>query len=46
MESLIPCRVLFSDRHLVAVFFNATVERLVLQSVIARRKRKVCTAVS
>lgn len=44
VESLIARRVFFGHRNLDPVLLNDAVERLVIQSVVAGRKWKVCTA--
>ena len=44
MEPLIACRVFFGHRNLDPVLLNDAVEWLVVQSVVAGRKWKVCTA--
>jgi hypothetical protein len=44
VESLIARRVFFCHRNLDPVLLNDAVERLVIQSVVAGRKWKVCTA--
>lgn len=43
MKSLVSCRIFFADWHLDSILFDATIEWLVLQSVVSRRQRKVCT---
>lgn len=44
VESLIARRVFFGHWNLDPVLLNDAVERLVIQSVVAGRKWKVCTA--